>query len=257
MDETDALVNDLQEWKRTDLLLEKPSPMMIEIYLDTSHMPHNQSLLCVDESGRPREVVPASSTEGSPAPFKNGKRYREVVLERWTIELGDVKGLSQKQLSEPLPSVYKKGIVAFRTLYSRLRLLPAWKLYRQLARLPSNQQPLRLKYRIRQPHELNYPQHDDPLTAPLFSLPASEHGRRDLGASRSARESSQPRIQHFADLLSPAGPLQARVAYRHLCDFSVASSEAVLSAALLSSEHSVFAGGRSLPEDRSEQRRDQ
>jgi hypothetical protein len=36
----------------------------------------------------------------------------------------------------------------------------------------------------------------------------------------------------------------------------VASSESVLSAALLNSEHGIYLGGRSLPEDRSEQRRD-
>ncbi len=258
------LANDLQEWRRTDLYLDRPPPLVIEVYLDTSRMPPNQALLYVDESGRPREVASASSRDGSPAPFRNGKRYREIVLERWTIELGDPAALSNKELSEQLPSVYKKGVVAFRSLYSFLRMLPAWKLYRQLGRQPGNSQPLRMKFRIRQAHELSYHEDDDPLTTPLFaSHTQTQASRYGFGggtqpAARAARETPGRHHQTLSDLFTPAGALRARVDYRPHCDFSVASSESVISAALLSSDNLTTHTGRSLPTgDRSEQHRSQ
>jgi autophagy-related protein 13 len=163
--------------------------------------------------------------------------------------------LSTKEQNEPLPSVYKKGVVAFRSLYSFLRMLPSWKLYRQLGRQLGNSHSLRMKFRIRQAHELSYHQDDDPLTTPLFTAQTQQHGLR---AARPRETDLLPRTHETAHLSTPAGACSVRVDYRDLVGFSCASGESVISAALLSSDERSFTAysGRSLPGNRPEQRHD-
>ncbi len=234
------LLNDLQEWRRPDLYVEKPPPLVIEVALDTSHLRQDQALLYEDENGQTREVPAGSTSPSSPGASRSSRRYRDIVLERWTIELGDSEGYSSKDLSEPLPTVYKKGIVAFRTLYSQLRMLPAWKLYRQLSRQPGNQQQLRLKYRIRQAddpllHQPLTPQEQDNGLLSQLELGESDGGslprRADIDAARPVRgahrqppggDAASIRLR-LRPLTTPAGPLLVSVDYRRHCGFRSAS----------------------------------
>ncbi|CAK3886121.1 Autophagy-related 13 [Lecanosticta acicola] len=244
LDDTDVLAEDLSPWRRPDLSENKPPPLMIEVYLDTSHLSHNQALVVVDETGKRYDVADAlpSSSDSSPRSTRNGGRYCEVVLERWTIELGDAEDCSSSELNDALPNVYKKGVVLFRALYSFARFLPAWKLHRKLTRQSGAHQAMRLRFRIRAGHNLTHGRHDS-LYAPL--CPSEQRG-----ASVVERYRVPP-------LLCPAGPLSIAVDYRTNCDFNVADSEALLSSRFLGLDEGtpVLAAGRSLPGARSEQSR--
>lgn len=240
LDETDVLSDDLQEWRRPDLSDEPPPPLVIEVYVDTSHLTQNQSLVIVDDVGRRWDVADSVAPESSPRSNRAGGRYYEVVLERWTIELGDMGRYKASQLNDQLPNVYKKGVLLFRSLYTYARFLPAWKLHKRLSRQPSNAQPLKLRFRIRQGTPNTTRSHKDTLHTPLCPS--------DLNNPAVAEH------HDFAPLLCSAGPLTISIDYRSNVDLSIADAEALLSSrfagldAGISARHpGVSAAGRSLP----------
>ena len=245
LDETDVLLDDLREWKRPDLYEERPPPLIIEVFIDTVHLTHNQALVIIDDSGKRWNVSDAlaSSANSSPHPIKNGARYCDVVLERWTVELGDPSGYTPAELNDPLPNVYKKGVVLFRSLYSLSHFLPAWKLYRKLGRSGGNHQALRLKFRIRQgPVLANGPK--DSLYTPLCP---SEHDSDKI-------------VEHhaFQPLVTLVGPLRLSLSYRTSCSFAAAELESLHSDRFLGLDEGLptLPTGRSLPGVRTERPRD-
>lgn len=169
VDETEILADHLLQWKRPDLSENRPPPLVIEIYIDTSDLGPGQALVLVDEAGKRWDVADAlSSASGSPAPAtKDGGKYCEVVLERWTIQLDDAQGSTTSEPYDQLPNVYKKGVVLFRSLYTYLRFMATWKLYRRLGRQQGNPPALKLKFRIRQARSLARPENFDSLAVPL------------------------------------------------------------------------------------------
>ncbi|KAF7191276.1 Autophagy-related protein [Pseudocercospora fuligena] len=244
LDDTDVLVDDLQPWRRTDLSEKRPPPLVIEVYVETSHLTQSQTLIIVDEFGKRWDVADAlgSSADSSPRTNRNGGRLCEVVLERWTVELGDLANHASSELNDALPNVYKKGVVLFRSLYSFARLLPAWKFHRTLTRQPGNHQALRLRFRIKQGHDLSYGQQDS-LYSPLCR----------------AEHDSDATVERYRipPLLCRSGPLSVSVEYRTNCEFNVADSEALLSSRFLGLDEGIptMPAGRSLPGARSEQSR--
>lgn len=65
-----------------------------------------------------------------------------IVLETWTLECsphraGYDEPFSNTNMDIALPIIYKHGIILFRSVYSLLRILPAWKFYRRLRRWTS------------------------------------------------------------------------------------------------------------------------
>ncbi|EME89296.1 uncharacterized protein MYCFIDRAFT_18060, partial [Pseudocercospora fijiensis CIRAD86] len=195
-------------------------PLVIEVYVDTSHLTQSQTLIIVDEFGKRWDVAHAlgSSADSSPRTNRNGGRLCEVILERWTVELGDLANHTTSELNDALPNVYKKGVVLFRSLYSFARLLPAWKFYRKLTRQPGSHQALRLRFRIKQGHDLSYAQPDS-LYSPLCR----------------AEHDSDATVERYRvpPLLCRSGPLAVSVEYRTNCEFNVADSEALLSSRFL------------------------
>lgn len=236
------MLDDLQEWKRPNLYADRPPPMAIEIYLDSGQLAQNESLVLVDDNGKRNEVAEALSTsaDSSPRPAKHGGRSCEVVLERWTIEIGSTDSSSAEELKDPLPNVYKKGVTLFRSLYTFLRCMPAWKLHKRLGR-HGNHHGLKLRFRIRQARDLAG---RDTLSMPL--CPSEQ-----LNADKIVEQFElQP-------LLTPAGPLLVRAAFRTNCEFSVADQESLLSSRFLGLDEgfpAYRAGGvgQSLPINRSE-----
>ena len=110
--------------------------MVLDIILDTVGMTPNQVLVLSDQRGRRVRVDSSPSPPSSTASPSSGVRSPRitrpnVVLERWTLSL--VPPFHAPQPPE-LPSVYKQAIVLFRTLFTLVRALPAWGLYRRLAR---------------------------------------------------------------------------------------------------------------------------
>ncbi|KAK0249302.1 autophagy protein 13 [Friedmanniomyces endolithicus] len=238
LDDTDALLDELQEWKRSDLSSDRPPPLVVEVYVDTANLSQNQALVIADESGKRWDVADAlaGSAHSSPRPTnKQGGKFCEVVLERWTVEVGDSDEESATGRTEQLPNVYKKGVVLFRSLYTFLRFLPTWKLYRRLGRHPANGGSLRVKYRVKQGGLASGSQ--DSLLTPLYPL----HRRHspfeqpediydsDPDTSRYGDDANDLSRHRFAPLLTPAGPLRISLLYRRHCDFAVASAEALLS----------------------------
>ena len=63
--------------------------------------------------------------DGPRVKIERNKRY--ILLEQWTLQV-DQGAPVEASGDKALPIIYKHGIVLFRSLYSLLRVLPAWKL---------------------------------------------------------------------------------------------------------------------------------
>jgi len=186
--------------------------LCIEIYLDIKGLGHKQSLVIHDEQGKRWDAaealnVPVEST--SRPPSRVGKST-QLVVERWKIHVGDRHSVHPSDLNDPLPNVYKKAVVLFRSLYAYLRFIPAHKYYKSIAKQPANHPSLKLNYRIFN-DDFKSPR-PDTLSTPLY--PSNE---------------SVTEIQEFTPSNSPIGPLCISVQYRTNCEFSVDDSESLLS----------------------------
>lgn len=208
--------------------------MVVETYLDTSSLSQNQVLAIADEAGKRWDVSDSLESSADSSPRNGDSRFCEVVLERWTVSLGDASGYPAAELEDPLANVYKKGVVMFRSLFTLLRFLPAWRLYRRLGRQAGSQQTLKLKFRIKEATSQTYGQRDS-LVTPLCP---------------SQRHSAEPIVEEhsFSPLVCSTGLLTIKVEYRTNTDFRVADAEALLSSRFLGHDEPVLPPvGRSLP----------
>jgi autophagy-related protein 13 len=144
-------------------------------------------------------------------------------LERWRIELGEPLTDLPSDLASILPTVYKKSIVLFRSLYTYSKFLPAWKFEKRLAKLKLNQSALRVNCRIINGDEFAVSSKRDGLNTPLFE-----------GAGSVTEEFS------FGTIDSPAGPFTVKVSYRTSCEFRVDDSEALLSSHFINLDEHYF-----------------
>jgi autophagy-related protein 13 len=217
LDDTDVLQPDLAEWKTMDAMAGQHPPLCIEIYLDTKGLGHQQSLVIHDDNGKRWDVADALNT----APSGRQGRATQVVLERWKIHVKDSASVHPSDLNEPLPNVYKKAVVLFRSLYAYLRFIPAFKYYKSIAKQPANYPSLKLAYRITN-GDFKSPQ-PDTLNLPLYpsSEPVTER-------------------QDFVPSNSPIGPLCISVQYRTNCEFSVDDSETLLSSKFMGLDDTYF-----------------
>ncbi|KAF2020873.1 hypothetical protein BU24DRAFT_10165 [Aaosphaeria arxii CBS 175.79] len=211
LDETDLLAEDLLPWKTMDAMQGQPS-LCIEIYLDIKGLGHKQSLVVHDGDGKRWDVgealnVPVDSTSRASS---RTTRSTQLVLERWKVHVGDKNSVHPSELRDPLPNVYKKAVVLFRSLYAYLRFLPAFKYHKSIAKQPANHPSLKLNYRISN-GDFKSPR-PDTLRVPLH--PSSENVTE---------------TQEFTPSNSPVGPLCVSVEYRTNCDFSISDSESMLS----------------------------
>ncbi|KAJ5164202.1 Autophagy-related protein 13 [Penicillium coprophilum] len=229
LDDTDALREPLRPWRTCDATDNRPPPLVIETYLDTKGLTNNQSLVILDENGKRwdvRESLAAlAGTRAKPYQSKND----EIILERWRIELGESSSRLPADLGSILPTVYKKSIVLFRSLFTYSKFLPAWRFSKRNKKL--RQSPaLQIKYRVvdgsAAPDDLSL----DHLTAPLSE--GSEKVVDTYG---------------FGVTESPAGPFSVQVTYRTNCDFRVDDSEALLSSRFMGADDEIFRP--SLPSD--------
>ncbi len=106
--------------------------MIIETYLDASRLSNSQSLVIVDDNGKRWDVLEAlnsseSSSDGSSRPRRN----TEIVLERWKVELRCIPGNQPDDFAPILPTIYKRAIVFFRSLFTATRAMPTWKYCQQ------------------------------------------------------------------------------------------------------------------------------
>ncbi|CAG9999121.1 unnamed protein product [Clonostachys byssicola] len=215
-DEFEDFKEELKTWKPTGNLETLPPPLTVEIYLDTSSLKDSQSLTIVDEDGKRWDVM--EQLNGSRSSGTPGK-ITEVILERWRVELEPNGSFPTDDFGPILPTVYKKAIVFFRSLFTATRLFPAWKFASHgLAR---NSIPALIpRCRIRAS--------EGPVPGPdLLRYPVM--GR------------SEPVTDYvFGDLETPVGRLKTSVTYRNDCSFRVDDSEALLSSRFMGIDEDFF-----------------
>ncbi|RDA90403.1 hypothetical protein CP533_1039 [Ophiocordyceps camponoti-saundersi (nom. inval.)] len=222
-DEIDDFRDELKVWKTCGSLENRPPPMIIEVYLDTSRLKENQSLVILDDDGKRWDVMEqlgafnSSSATNSTGPVS---RNTQVILERWRVEL---KTTGHENTSDDfgpiLPTVYKKAIVFFRTLFVTTRLLPTWKFASHSAAKCSH-----------------------PSLIPRCRVLTSEPAKTSPDLLRQPIDGRTDAVTEymFGDLDVPVGRLSASVVYRNDCSFRIDDSESLLSSRFMGVDEAFF-----------------
>jgi autophagy-related protein 13 len=195
---------------------------VIEIYLNIDELTARQSLVILDDRGKRWDVQDALASSSTRSARRRKKAESEIVLERWTIQLGDGPVDLPSELNVLLPLVYKKSIVLFRSLFTYSAFLPSWKLSRRLAKVRSNSL-LKLHYRIIDGTQSGGLSRSDNLTVPLYDSKDEVVTEYSFGITD-----------------SPAGPFSVKVAYRLNCDFRVDDAESLLSSRFMVADDDLF-----------------
>ncbi|PQE25424.1 Autophagy-related 13 protein [Rutstroemia sp. NJR-2017a BBW] len=215
-DDSDAFRDELSIWRTCGGFQNRPPPLIIETYLDTSALTNSQRLVIVDDHGKRWDVLDAlSSSNGS----NDGRS--EVILERWRIELKDSSEERPSDFGSTLPTVYKKCIVFFRSLYSTAKIVPPSKFVKSLAKGGSSNGPLKVNCRITTGDV--QPRRFDGLTQPLYDSNGPVTSDYVLGTTD-----------------TPAGQFSAEVSYRNDCNFRVDDSESLLSSRFMGADEQYF-----------------
>ncbi|KAJ5168796.1 Autophagy-related protein 13 [Penicillium canariense] len=225
LEDTDVLREQLWTWRTCDATTNRPPPLVIETYLDATGLTNNQSLVILDDNGKRWDVQDsmAGSRGVDATPYQLGAD--EIILERWRIELGEATSKPTAELGSMLPTVYKKSIILFRSLFTYSKFLPAWKFSRRNTKVRSSP-ALQLQYRVVDPSSAR----SDRLLTPQdrLTLPLYEGNGKTVDTYR------------FGTTESPAGPFSVQVTYRTNCDFRVDDSEALLSSRFMGADDDIF-----------------
>ncbi|EDU40999.1 autophagy protein Atg13 [Pyrenophora tritici-repentis] len=222
--DSDALQRQLTDWKIMDAMSGQHPSLCIEIYLDVQGLGNNQSLAIRDDDGKRWDVAAAlNAAEAASRSSGRSSKTTQVVLERWRVHVGDKNLVQPSELNDPLPNVYKKAVVTFRSLFAYLRFMPAFKYNKVLAKQPANAPSLKLNYRIIN-GDFKSP-HVDTLGLALY--PSQE--MEDI-----------TEIHTIEPTNSPVGPLCVTVEYRTNCEFTVENSESLLSSQFMGLDDTYF-----------------
>ncbi|EUC43248.1 hypothetical protein COCMIDRAFT_38782 [Bipolaris oryzae ATCC 44560] len=222
--DSDALQRQLTDWKVMDAMAGQHPSLCIDIYLDIQALGHTQSLAIQDDDGKKWDVATAlNSADAASAYSSRAAKPTQVVLERWRVHVGDKSSVQPSELNDPLPNVYKKAVVTFRSLFASLRFMPAFRYNKLLAKQPATTPSLKLNYRIsngdfRSPHV-------DTLRLPLYP-------------NQNPDEITE--VQNIEPTNSPVGPLCVTVEYRANCEFTVENSESLLSSQFMGLDDTYF-----------------
>ncbi|KAF4464308.1 hypothetical protein FALBO_8859 [Fusarium albosuccineum] len=219
-EEIDDFRDELKIWKNCGSLENHPPAMVIEVYLDTSRLKESQSLVIVDENGKRWDVMEQLNSSGSSTDSSSGasRRNSEVIIERWRVELKHA-GVTPADFGPILPTIYKKAIVFFRSLFTTTRLLPAWKF--------ASQGPAKSSH---------------PALIPQCRIRLSESDRSRYDQLRLPIDGRPDPVTEymFGDLEVPVGRLSTVVTYRNDCNFRVDDSEALLSSRFMGVDENFF-----------------
>ncbi|KAK4073761.1 hypothetical protein Trihar35433_3235 [Trichoderma harzianum] len=221
-EEIDEFREELRIWKNCGSLENRPPPMIIEVYLDASTLKESQSLVIIDEDGKRWDVLEqlaASTSSSGSDSLANIRRPTEVILERWRVELKSIVDKPLDDFGPILPTIYKKAIVFFRSLFVATKLLPAWKFASQ-GNVKNSHPALIPQCRIRM---------SDPDRSRPDLLKNSIDGRRDATTE-----------YMFGDLEVPVGRLCTSVIYRNDCTFRVDDAESLLSSRFMGVDENFF-----------------
>ncbi|KAH8666298.1 autophagy-related protein 13-domain-containing protein [Xylariales sp. PMI_506] len=213
-DEIEDFREEFRTWKHCGGFENRPAPLIIEVYLDTSRLKGGQSLVILDENGKRWDVVEAmsasdlSSDSGSSA-GRHRKPNTKVVLERWRVELKGSIPDEPEEFGPLLPTVYKKAIIFIRSIYTTTGILPTWKLARN-SKSKGSHPALQIKCRVSSSETRS--SGFDALRSPL------NDGKGDVSTD-----------YMFGLLEVPVGRFYASVSYRNNCNFQVVETESLLS----------------------------
>ena len=84
-----------------DATVERPAPLVIDVYLDTAQLAPNQTLVAIDEQGKPWDVTETLRRLEAQAPTPQNHTLSTFVYERWTISLDDPSSVSYTHLTLP------------------------------------------------------------------------------------------------------------------------------------------------------------
>ncbi|KAI2633369.1 hypothetical protein GGS21DRAFT_132202 [Xylaria nigripes] len=210
-DDIDDFREEFRVWKTCGGFENRPPPLIIETYLDTSRLKSGQSLVALDENGKRWDVVEAinSDLSSESSTGRQGKPITHVVLERWRIELKGAPADDPEDFGPLLPTVYKKAIVLIRSIYATTGILPAWKLARN-SKTKGTHPALTTRCRVFSGDSRSF--ESDTLRTPLFE------SRVDVTTD-----------YMFGNLEVPVGRFYVSVAYRNQCAFQVVETESLLS----------------------------
>ncbi|KAK3292496.1 autophagy-related protein 13-domain-containing protein [Chaetomium fimeti] len=236
-DEIEDFRDELRVYKQSGSFENRPPPMIIETYIDASRLSSNQSLVILDAHGKRWDVLEAlnssETSDDSPRQRHTRKRNTEVILERWRLELKCPSNLMTDEFGPTLPTVYKRSIVFFRSLFIVSRIMPCWKNFP--SGLTKGINPaLEVKCRVLSA-ETEYSTYD-PLRQPL-------HDGGDAVTE-----------YVFSDLEVPVGRFYASVTYRNDYNFRVDDAESLLSSQFMGVDENYFRP--SLPQRRGHGRAD-
>ncbi|VBB79876.1 Putative autophagy-related protein 13 [Podospora comata] len=222
-DDTDDFRHELRVYKTCGSFESPPPPLVIETYIDASSLNSSQSLVLIDDNGKRWDVLEALNPSETSDDGFGSRRPRaqntEVVLERWAIELKDLSTNGLGDFAPTLPTLYKRAIMFFRTLFVATRVTPCWK-YSQQALAKGVHPALQVKCRV-STAEPEYLTTYDPLRQPLH-----EGDGREVVTT-----------YDFGDLDIPVGRFSASVTYRNDCNFRVDASESLLSSRFMVEEN--------------------
>jgi len=191
--------------------------------VDTAELTNNQTLVIIDDQGKAWDVLEALNASGNSVAGSRRTKTTQVILERWKIELGESTAAAPVDLGSQLPTIYKKSIVLFRSLFTYSKFLPAWKFAKRVSKWRSNPSFLAVNYRILNGAHLPGLPTTDTLFTPLVE-----------GGGRTVETFS------FGATDSPAGPFSIQVSYRTNCEFRVDDSEALLSSHFMGMDEQFF-----------------
>ncbi|KAI0009262.1 autophagy-related protein 13-domain-containing protein [Xylariaceae sp. FL0662B] len=211
-DDIDDFRDEFRVWKQCGGFENRPPPLVIETYLDTSYLKSGQSLVILDENGKRWDVVEAINSSDQSSDSSSGRQgepITHVVLERWRVELKGTPPVELDDFGPLLPTVYKKAIVLMRSIYTTTGILPTWKLARN-SKTKGSHPALAVRCRVYSDDLRTYG--SDTLRIPLFG------GRGDVSTD-----------YMFGDLEVPVGRFYVSVSYRNHCNFQVVETESLLS----------------------------
>jgi autophagy-related protein 13 len=224
-DDIEEFRDELRVYKQSGSFGNRPPPMIIETYIDASRLSSSQSLVIVDDNGKRWDVMEAlnssESSDDSPRRRHAQPRNSEVILERWRLELKFLPDVDseREEFGSVLPTVYKRSIAFFRSMFVTTRIMPCFK-YSQQALAKGIHPALEVKCRVlsAEPEYTAY----DPLRQPL-------HDGRDAVTD-----------YVFTDLEVPVGRFYSSVTYRNDCSFRVDDAESLLSSRFMGVDENYF-----------------
>ncbi|TFK37873.1 autophagy-related protein 13-domain-containing protein [Crucibulum laeve] len=175
-----------------------PPALEIQVLLTVPELTHNQVLVYL--------APDSSRVRIEPTP-------RFVLLESWVLSFVP----HDQDVDVALPTIYKHGIPLFRSLFSLLRVLPAWKLYKRLKRRTGGvvrNGHLGIQLRVRSSfdsdtdnsilrfHTPPSPSIHDPLPVQTQSFPGVPHPLGSLSLSATYLSTANFQLDELESLLS-------------------------------------------------------